>query len=51
VKRVVSGQFSVVSGNQRQKLALALFVLCVFADDANDATAVDDLALVTDLLY
>jgi hypothetical protein len=32
-------------------LALALFVLGVLADDANDAAAVDDLALVTDLLY
>ena len=26
-------------------------MLGVFADDANDAAAVDDLALVTDLLY
>jgi hypothetical protein len=33
------------------RLALALFVLGVLADDANYATAVDDLALVTDLLY
>jgi hypothetical protein len=32
-------------------LSLALLVLGVLADDANDATAVNDLALVTDLLY
>jgi hypothetical protein len=32
-------------------LSLTLLVLGVFADDANDATAVDHLALVTDLLY
>jgi hypothetical protein len=32
-------------------LALTLFVLGVFADDANYAAAVDDFALVTDLLY
>jgi hypothetical protein len=37
---------------ERQKqLALALFVLGVLADDTYDATAVNDLALVTDLLY
>jgi hypothetical protein len=34
-----------------EKLALALLVLGVFADDANDATAVNDLAFVTDFLY
>jgi len=38
-----------VAGNY--ELALPLFVLGVLADDANYATAVDDLALVTDLLY
>jgi hypothetical protein len=39
-------------GRLRQgDLALALLVLGVFADDANDAAAVDDLALVADLLY
>jgi hypothetical protein len=33
-------------------LSLALFVLgACTADDANDATAVDNLALVTDLFY
>jgi hypothetical protein len=32
-------------------LALALLVLGVFADDANDAAAVDDLALVADRFY
>jgi hypothetical protein len=32
-------------------LSLALLVLGVFADDANDATAVDDLAFVANLLY
>jgi hypothetical protein len=32
-------------------LPLALLVLGVFADDANYAAAVNDLALVTDLLY
>jgi hypothetical protein len=36
---------------KQKQLALALFVLGVLADDANDATAVNDLALVTDLLY
>ena len=35
----------------RLLLALALLVLGVLADDANDAAAVNDLALVTDLLY
>jgi hypothetical protein len=33
------------------QLALTLFVLGVFADDANHAAAVDDFALVTNLLY
>jgi hypothetical protein len=32
-------------------LSLTLLVLGVFADDANDAAAVDYLALVADLLY
>jgi hypothetical protein len=32
-------------------LSLALLVFGVLADDTNDAAAVDDLALVTDLLY
>ena len=32
-------------------LALALLVLGVLADNANDAAAVDYLALVADLLY
>jgi hypothetical protein len=32
-------------------LALTLFVLCVLADDTHHATAVNDLALVTDFLY
>jgi hypothetical protein len=32
-------------------LALTLFVLGVFADDANYAAAVDDFALVADLFY
>ena len=31
-------------------LALTLFVLGVFADDANHAAAVDDFALIADLL-
>src|ERR1700738_2371445 len=39
----------VVVSNYR--LALALFVLGDLADDTNDATAMDDLAFVTDLLY
>ena len=33
------------------RLALALFMLGDLADDANDATAMDYLAFVTDLLY
>jgi hypothetical protein len=32
-------------------LSLTLLVLGVLTDDANDAAAVNDLALVTDLLY
>ena len=32
-------------------LALALLVLGVLADDTNNAAAVNDFALVTDLLY
>jgi hypothetical protein len=32
-------------------LALALFVLGVLADNANHAAAVDDFALVANLLY
>jgi hypothetical protein len=36
---------------KQKQLSLALFVLGVLADDANNATAVNDLALVTDLLY
>jgi len=32
-------------------LALALFVLGVLADNANDAAAVDHFALIADLLY
>jgi hypothetical protein len=40
------------TGTKRQAdLALTLFVLGVFADDANDAAAVDHFALVTNLLY
>jgi hypothetical protein len=38
-------------GRVRQKLALTLFVLGVLADDTNNAAAVDDFALVADLLY
>jgi hypothetical protein len=38
-------------GFRAQELTLALLVLGVLADDANDATAMDNLALVTDLLY
>jgi hypothetical protein len=34
-----------------QNLALALLVLGVLADDANDAAAVNYLALVADLFY
>jgi hypothetical protein len=41
----------VVAGFSNDQLALTLFVLGVLADDANYATAVDDFALVTDLLY
>ncbi len=40
-----------VAGFSNNRLALPLFVLGVLADDANDATAVDDLALVANLLY
>jgi hypothetical protein len=36
---------------ERQGLTLALLVLGVLTDHAHHATAVDDLALVTDLLY
>jgi hypothetical protein len=36
---------------RRQGLTLALLVLGVLADHTHHATAVDDLALVTDLLY
>jgi len=36
---------------KQKRLALALLVLGVLADDANYATAMNDLALVTDLLY
>jgi hypothetical protein len=32
-------------------LSLPLLMLGILADDANDAAAVDDLALVTDFLY
>jgi hypothetical protein len=32
-------------------LALTLLMLCVLADDTHHATAVNDLALVTHLLY
>jgi len=34
-----------------QPLSLALLVLGVLANDANDTAAVNDLALVTDFLY
>ena len=34
-----------------ENLPLTLLVLGVLADDTNDAAAVNDLALVTDLLY
>jgi len=37
-------------GRERGSLALTLLVLGVLADDANDSTTVDHLALVTDLL-
>jgi hypothetical protein len=33
------------------QLALTLFMLGVLADNANHAAAVDDFALVADLLY
>jgi hypothetical protein len=32
------------------RLALTLFVLGVFADDTNDAAAMNDLAFIADLL-
>jgi len=35
----------------QSKLALALLVLGVLADDANDTLAMNDLALVADRLY
>jgi len=35
---------------RKNELALTLFVLGVFADDANDAAAVDDFAFVANLL-
>ena len=44
-------QWLVASDSWLEKLALTLFVLGVLADDANDAAAVNDLALVTDFLY
>jgi hypothetical protein len=45
---VVSWQLLVGSNNE---LALALLVLGVFADDANDAATVNDLAFVANLFY
>ncbi len=40
-----------VSADARLLLALALLVLCVFADHANHPAAVDDLALDANLFY
>jgi hypothetical protein len=46
---VVSSQLS-VADKRGGKLALTLFVLGVFADNANDTTAMNDLAFIADLL-
>jgi len=40
-----------VNSEQLTALALALLVLGVFADDADDTLAMDDLALVADRFY
>jgi hypothetical protein len=50
--QAVSSQLSVktIEADIASELALTLFMLGVFADDANHAAAVDDFALVANLL-